>query len=84
MILFFLLGLIAGGLLCRRGPQGERGLYGPPGAMGPPGRDSVDCYSPESGPTGARPNNQSLYESLYGLHLKVDQLRRAYGKTKED
>jgi hypothetical protein len=50
-ILFFLLGLIAGGLLCRRGPKGEPGDCGIPGPQGPRGYDGGEW---PAGPTGPR------------------------------
>lgn len=34
LVFFFLLGLIAGGLLCRRGPRGIEGPTGMPGQDG--------------------------------------------------
>ena len=80
--LFFLLGLIAGGLLCRRGPKGEKGddgMPGPQGFRGMDGKDSVDYddYMNTWGRavTGPRPHERSLREILEGINNKVDQLR---------
>jgi len=53
-ILFFLLGLIAGGLLCRRGPKGDTGVQGEPGPPGPRGDDGIPGREWPAGPTGPR------------------------------
>lgn len=88
LLIFFTLGLIAGGLLCRRGPMGPTGCDGAPGIQGPrglkgeDGKNSEDYdleqqfsyrYNTVTGPQNPR---STLHELLLGLHNKVNQLRR--------
>lgn len=74
ILLFFVLGLIAGGLLCRRGPTGPCGPMGRPGERGPRGLDHPDAGW---GPTGPqRLDVQTTHDLLVGLHNKIDSVRR--------